>query len=64
MLLVSLEIYIPHVSDLFRVKQRTTRHFGPKIIIWNQFVFQQAINTVCLHYGAFIQLILFWCSCS
>lgn len=62
-LLLPLEIY-SYISDLFRVKQGTTRHFGPRIIIWNQFVFHQAVNTVCLHYGAFIELVLIWCSCS
>lgn len=51
-------------SDLLGVEQGTTGHFGPKIIIWNQFVVRQAVNTVGLHNSALVQLVLIWCSCS
>lgn len=50
------------VSDLCRAKQGTLRHFGPEIIIWNQFVMHQAVNTVRLHNSPFVQLVFVWCS--
>ena len=52
------------LSDLLGFEQGTSRHLGPKIIVWDQFVVHQAVNAVCLHDGALVQLIFIWSSCS
>lgn len=52
------------MSDLLGVEQGTAGHLGPKIIIWNQFVIHQAVNTVRLHNGALVQLVFIWRPCS
>lgn len=49
--------------DLLGVEQGTTGHFGPEIIIWDQFVVHQAVDTVRLHNSTLVQLILIGCSC-
>lgn len=59
-----LWLFRNYLSDLLGVQQRTTGHLGPVIVIWNQFVIDQAVNAICLDDGTLVQLIFVWCSCS